>query len=434
MLVLILFVNGECNTAITPKHNFKRKFDDTVWEFLQRATGLSLPRTDEGREYECVLQLPVQRLLGRTFQLHLARLPISRGGLGLRSVAETAGPAFIGGLELALPALTGDTGVLPALEQVLERPDQGGGSRWRDLLWLGSRTGQELALANDSLRNDAQQCMDFLEEPHEGIFSATVDSIGGESTDGSTRSKIVQFQEKMLQDVITRGLRLHHDQNAHPVRKFHHRDKVSQAWLSALPTALSHIPSNEFQQAMAFHLLAPPPACAPHIGTMVCNKPLDAHGEVLMCAFLPFDTWRTRHDRIKTCLESMGNFAGAIVDPEPYGLFSHLIPAAAHAADGDLRQAREQQGLVPDLHLTFPTSHGPSSQQLAEIKCISAGLTYYHGRGKSVDDRANQLPAIYITKAKKIDRKYCGVAEDEIGPLQQRLINFGELQSLIWRG
>ena len=77
----------------------------------------------------------------------MARLPISRGGLGIRSVVEMSKPAFIGGLELALPFLTGEAGILPSLECVLGRPDVRDGARWSDLLPLGSRTGQELQQA-----------------------------------------------------------------------------------------------------------------------------------------------------------------------------------------------------------------------------------------------------------------------------------------------
>ena len=77
-------------------------FDQIVWDYLQSATGLTLPQTDTGGGYECVLQLPISSLSGRSFQHHVARLPISKGGCGLRSVAETSGPAFVGAIEMSL--------------------------------------------------------------------------------------------------------------------------------------------------------------------------------------------------------------------------------------------------------------------------------------------------------------------------------------------
>ena len=132
--------------------------------------------------------------------------------------------------------------------------------------------------------------------------------------------------ESLHTEAVLKALETHHDRLARPVRMFHQRDKVSQAWLSALPSPLSLIPSPEFTEAMAWHLFLPSPACAPHVGSMVKRKPMDPFGEVLMCATLPFDSWRLRHDRIKLELQSIALDSGANVDTEPYSLFSHLIP------------------------------------------------------------------------------------------------------------
>ena len=62
---------------------------------------------------------------------------------------------------------------------------------------------------------------------------------------------------------------------------------------------------------------------------MVAGKPLDKYGEVLMCAPLPFDSWRTRHNTIEATTESIINDCGVIANPEAYGLFSAHIPATA---------------------------------------------------------------------------------------------------------
>ena len=42
-------------------------FDQIVWDYLQAATGLTLPQSDTGGGYECVLQLPI---LGRSSGKH----------------------------------------------------------------------------------------------------------------------------------------------------------------------------------------------------------------------------------------------------------------------------------------------------------------------------------------------------------------------------
>jgi hypothetical protein len=68
---------------------------------------------------------------------------------------------------------------------------------------------------------------------------------------------------------------------------------------------------------------------------------------------------------------------------------------------------------------------------LAELKCISAGLTWYQAHVKAVDQRAREIPKIYLDKAQDIDRKYCGTHPNNVGPLQQRLEGFGDIIRLV---
>ena len=236
----------------------------------------------------------------------------------------------------------------------------------------------ELRKTWDSLRHDSLECGAFIEEDLTGsILGAEAVDAGDRSIDGSSRTKIIQLFERLHLQALNKGLEQHHNQEARPVKRFGQRDKVSQAWLSALCTSMSYIPSPEFTQAMAWHFFVPSPACSPHIGQMVDGKPLDKYGEVLLCAKLPFDTWRKRHDRVKVTIEVIINDCGVIADMEPYGLFSALIPSTATSSNGDLQYSRDRQGLVPDFLITLPAQHGPSSCQLAELKCISAGATWY---------------------------------------------------------
>ena len=50
---------------------------------------------------------------------------------------------------------------------------------------------------------------------------------------------------------------------------------------------------------------------------------------------------------------------------------------------------------------------------------------------KSVDQKAKSLPKMYLDKAQKIDRKYCGYNQNQEGPLEQRLKGFGDLICLV---
>ena len=127
----------------------------------------------------------------------------------------------------------------------------------------------------------------------------------------------------------------------------------------------------------------------------------------------------------------MGHEAGVNVDPEPYGLFSAHIPAAALQEGGHLHFNRERQGLVPDLLVNFPNNHGPGSTFLAEIKSLSAGKTWYRSSRKTVDVRASKLSKEYLDKARHIDQNYNNTTADQSGPVQLRLESFGDLQGLV---
>ena len=122
------------------------------------------------------------------------------------------------------------------------------------------------------------------------------------------------------------------------------------------------------------------------------------------------------------------------VEPEAYGLFSDLVPAAALREDGELSGVRQRQGLVPDFRFRLPDPNGMPVDFLAELKVISAGPTRYYHRGsrdKAVDVRAGTLQREYNGKLAAIDTKHHGVARGQTGPLVQRLQSWGDLRGLV---
>lgn len=84
-----------------------RLMDEILWNMLEKAAGLSIPRVDEGRDLECCPLLPVNRLQHRAYQDWMVRMPVRLGGMGLRSVADTSLAAYIGGVEQALSHFLG---------------------------------------------------------------------------------------------------------------------------------------------------------------------------------------------------------------------------------------------------------------------------------------------------------------------------------------
>ena len=93
--------------------------DNVLWRVMETAAGGQIPRTDEGKGWECVIDPPIDSLRGRSFQEWVVRQPVKMGGMGLRSLADLSPAAYIGAVEQAVPCFTGIRGVCPVLSNVV---------------------------------------------------------------------------------------------------------------------------------------------------------------------------------------------------------------------------------------------------------------------------------------------------------------------------
>merc|ERR1711940_418399 len=82
------------------------------------------------------------------------------------------------------------------------------------------------------------------------------------------------------------------------------------------------------------------------------------HGDEIMCAHLPGDSWRWRHDAVKLCIINICNDNKIRADAEVFGLFRDLIPPEVFQAGGELQYGQQRVGLTPDLLLRIPTPDG----------------------------------------------------------------------------
>ena len=203
-----------------------------------------------------MLSVPeVSFLLDRSFQKSLVHQPVKLGGLGLRSMAETSPAAFIGGVEMSLPHFTGEDGICLQLEQQVGQVE--GGNRWETFLLAGSRTAIEFERSWSTLRQEAEQCYAYLGKQFEGELAAVAAAAGSDRTDGSTRRLVVQQRESLRHEVLTLALERHTDREARPVTVYQNFDKLSGAWILALPGPDTGISSKVFTEAMASHLCLP---------------------------------------------------------------------------------------------------------------------------------------------------------------------------------
>ena len=110
-----------------------KEMDKLLWNMVEKATELSIPKVNEGKGVECCLQLPVARHQGRSYQDWMIRTPVRLGGFGLRSMKDISLPAFLGAVEQSLPHFLGEEGIFHSLKMCLWRSEMGstgGGDCW----------------------------------------------------------------------------------------------------------------------------------------------------------------------------------------------------------------------------------------------------------------------------------------------------------------
>ena len=171
------------------------------------------------------MSVPVTSINGRSFQQIVMSQPVKMGGLGLRKNEETSLPAFIGGLELALPHLVGPSGVCKNLESVLGDGTAPDNTRWQPLIESGARTGAELRKAWQKLSLEDDQSCEFLQQEKKGPLTVEVTAAGNGATDGSTRRKIMQRREELRGAVFNEAI----------MRNPNQRCRQVLCWRSAFP-------------------------------------------------------------------------------------------------------------------------------------------------------------------------------------------------------
>ena len=89
--------------------------------------------------------------------------------------------------------------------------------------------------------------------------------------------------------------------------------------------------------------------------------------------------------------------------------------------------------MVPDFLLEMSNPTGVKENRLAELKVINCCLSRYPigDRGKAVDRRAGLLQGEYKRKARETDRVYGGVDQNAIGPVERKLMQYGEVVGLV---
>ncbi len=217
-------------------------------------------------------------------------------------------------------------------------------------------------------------------------------------------------------------------------------DSFSTAWVTCWPSKDQYLSNSEFSEIAARYFGLPSPACEALYGESIAGtkQTLDRFGVRLGALPLLGDGWREQHDCLKWQIVQDAREMGVPVLPEVYGLFAACIPQRGRHRFNAL-PLRKRQGLVPDMRLTMQwQGSGPARDILLEVKTLHFAHTTYPtpvgaaARCHAVARRAAAIPGEYSTKARKVDRLYCGTAEGSTGPVEARLRNYDPVKSIVF--
>ena len=405
-----------------------------MWRQLEVATGFTIPRGEEGGDM--IVRCPITDLDGRSYQEWLIRLPVKLHGWGFRSLRETCGPAYLGALETAIPFMAARDMICPQMAAVWggeESWAEGAAdeTRYRVLLQSGCQEGEELRRVWESLESRAREAAGWLDREVEEVFTSGIEAVGGGCVSGGTRGRIMEASEKTNSLVLSRALELHRPQKARHVWAWRQRDKLTTAWLLAIPGAESRLTNAEFSEAAAANLCLPSPACAGRVGEVIRGRvTIDKYGDNIQATSLPGDHWRKRHDAIKILLYRMCLWAGLPVVMEVFNLFSRYIPQEGLAR---INSGRKKQGMIPDLKIVLSVG-GQLRPVLHEIKVISCSRSRYRPSWpeRAVFKRAEVIHQEYVEKARSADQLYGGVAPGTQGPVERKLLTFDQVQGVVF--
>ena len=406
-----------------------RRMDDVLWQMLEVAVGVHIPRKEEGLGYEHCLNIPVENLTGMSFQSWVAMLPIRLGGLGMRCQSDIAHSAYIGALEQSLPSFGGEGGVCQPLAHLVSE----GENKWSALISSGTRTGMELIKSWECLQKESKQCCEFLGHEMSGQMTIPVEGMGEGNEDGSTRGKVTKEREEERAAVLKQALAGYHDPTSRPVWSWKQRDKLSTAFLLNIPGASSSLSSPIFSEAMAALLCVPSLVCRDRVGEVVGNSKVDPFGDKLVGQNLTGGGWIRRHDTIKSELNSCCLWAGLPAVCEPYSLFGQFLPQQPLSR---VEYRRTRVCLRPDFLFQLPTATGQIESRIADVKTVSLGALSYYKPGaegrRAVEIRDSQIPGQYKRTANKMDVTLGH--EDSQGPVSRRLAEFGVVLGLCFGG
>eukprot|EP00973_Karenia_brevis_P058881 8198029-Karenia_brevis.AAC.1 len=365
------------------------------------------------------------------------QLPARMYGGGLRSLVHLSPAAFSATVCRALPRMIDSSsihgernmGFLPPLTPVLGAGsfDATSEARWfAQLLTARTRVGEEFASAWRAMQSE-------VGEPIPGSTLADAPANAGRKAyrvqAGLTRAR----ERSAFQDLDVLAKDLAPDDARRLA--WLNVDRYSASWVASWPCPDQWMQDSEFMEITCRYFGLPSPACAQLVGQPIgrTRAALDKYGFRLCSATLPGDGWRSQHDAIKWTMYDDLRSIGTRVTPEVYGLFAPLLPQVARD-EMETQPLRKRQGIVPDIMLHCRADvHGPFRDTLVEFKTLHYGSSTYPAteeRCRAVARRAAAVDAEYVGKARALDQRWHGTAENGVGPVETKLRSYGGIRAI----
>ena len=208
------------------------------------------------------------------------------------------------------------------------------------------------------MRVEAIQSSQFLGIDMTGPLAMETEAAGEGRVDGTTRRLVTTWLEDTRASVLKKALETHQDQSARPVWVHPQLDKLSQGWILAIPGP-EGFSNAEFSETVARLLCLPSPGCQSRVGVSLGQHGflVDCYGDNLMSVTnIPGDSFRHRHDKTKTLINTLCLASNVKAECEVFGAFRDLIPLEQlQQGEGELQRGRGRQGLPPDFSIEMPS-------------------------------------------------------------------------------
>jgi hypothetical protein len=390
-----------------------------------------------------------------TLVADLFRLKLSKGGIGFRRTADRA--PYLNTLHNIAPQLVGcregDVGLWPSLASVFGADsfhDKNVGNRWEHFYSTGCPYALELRsewLRLQGLYHDAlTTAQDTLTTPTgDPIFRAAPECFGA-GVASKLHKKLFDVIGQALADAMDRRAeQLPLDDQRRMARLAAGNDKFANSFLAGTPVETVKFTALEFETAVQVKLGVPVSATAHLVGNPITNHAncspswVDKFGNSLKkVTGVRDDGTRKLHD---TLVDTMSATLGTARIPHKGGVngkpssCANVISDLLSWSQADDTDQRRLQGIIPDLIVNGTTVrpagekgkgrlHGATT--LVDNKTL-CNLKDYEGKNPrgATNKREKKVHLEYIQAAKGLDKKFHDTQDGQVGPVEQRLLQYG---------